>query len=94
MADIKLSKCPKCNTKLEGLNAFCFEQNKYEVSVSQQDPKVDSPLNWSTSEVVESSCTKTEFECPVCGETLFSVEGGGDQPREVIDFLKGVVQVG
>lgn len=77
-------KCPKCNVELEGLNAYSTEQNKQYVWVT------DVGLEYDSSEAVEDSCTKIEFECPECGATLFATEGAS-QPDEIIKFLKGEV---
>jgi len=84
-------KCPRCKEDIDYLKAFCFEQNKYRVSLTDSYHGTRPvTLDWSTSEVIESSATKTEFECPGCKETLFTVYGGGSNPQVVIDFLKGV----
>ncbi len=77
-------KCPKCNADIDYLLAFCFEQNKYRVHLQDHDHLV----LWSASETVESSETKTEFNCPICEKNLFTTHDGA-YPQAVIDFLSG-----
>lgn len=74
--------CPKCGKEIEHLHAYCHEQNKYEVSYSERHDNLD----WSTSEVMEASCTKTEYGCPECGKILFTVED--DDDNRVLDFMR------
>lgn len=74
-----IAKCPKCNADIDYLQAFCFEQNKYRVHLD--NGRTRHRLEWSVSEVVESSETKIEFTCPECNEILFTTRDG------VIDFL-------
>ena len=76
-------RCPHCNDEVTELDAFVLEENKYTVQL------VDDRLDWSTSDVVESSEVRTVYNCPNCEETLFTVRDG-DSDRIVIDFLKGV----
>jgi len=76
--------CPKCKKAIDHLVAFCYEQNRYVVDV------VKDSLQWSASEAVEGSATKTDFNCPECDETLFTDRDGGSNPQVVFDFLKGV----
>jgi len=78
-----IPRCPHCNDNVTGLDAFVLEENKYTVQL------VDDRLDWSTSEVMESSAVRTVYNCPNCEETLFTVRVG-DSDRVVIDFLKGV----
>lgn len=86
------NKCPKCKGDIDYLNAFCFEQNKYRVSLTDSFHETRPvTLDWSTSEVIESSATKTEFTCPECEEVIFTVGGGDSNPQVVIDFLKGAI---
>ena len=79
-----IPRCPHCNDDVAELDAFVLEENKYTVQL------VDDRLDWSTSDVVESSAVRTIYNCPNCEETLFTVRGGDSDPRVVIDFLKGV----
>jgi len=79
-----IPRCPHCNDDVAELIAFVLEENKYTVQL------VDDRLDWSTSDVVESSAVRTVYNCPNCEETLFTVRGGGSDLRVVIDFLKGV----
>lgn len=83
-----MAKCPKCGNEINWLKAYCTEENKYSVELEEGVHQA-FVLDWSSSEIVEGSCTKTEFECPVCDETLFTVEGSDSQPKEVIAFLRG-----
>lgn len=82
MNESKKPKCPKCNADITYLRAFCFEQNRYRVELDEHDG-----LDWSSSETVESSETKTEFSCPRCDEILFTTHDS-DYPQSVIDFLR------
>lgn len=79
-----MAKCPKCKTEIDSLEAYCMEENRYNVHL----PKGKQTLDWSRSEPVEGSCTKTEFQCPICDEVLFKIEGSSSQPKKVIAFLK------
>jgi hypothetical protein len=79
-----IPRCPHCNDDVTELDAFVLEENKYTVQL------VDDRLDWSTSDVVESSAVSTVYNCPNCEETLFTVRVGVSDPRVVIDFLKGV----
>ena len=91
-----IPKCPHCGDEILELNAFVLEENKYTVEVVEMGHALgrrvkDRPkLDWSTSEVVESSSEKTDFECPSCEETIFTDRDGNSQPPIVIDFLRGV----
>jgi hypothetical protein len=79
-----MPKCPECKREIDTLNAFSTEVNKQEVMLN----KDGKTLDWSETETVESSCTKTEWECPFCEATLFTT-GGSPYPEEVVNFLKG-----
>ncbi|MCK4697000.1 MAG: hypothetical protein KAT53_01695, partial [Dehalococcoidia bacterium] len=79
-----IPRCPHCNDDITELDAFVLEENKYTVEL------IRDSLQWSTSDVVESSAVRTVYNCPGCEETLFTVRGGDSDPRIVIDFLKGV----
>jgi len=78
-----IPSCPHCNDNVTELDAFVLEENKYTVEL------IRDSLQWSTSDVVESSAVRTVYNCPNCEETLFTVRGE-DSDRIVIDFLKGV----
>lgn len=82
-----MAKCPECGAEIDYLKAFCYEQNRYYVNME------GNVLDYSHSEAVESSCTRTDFECPECDATLFKVDNGESQPKEVIDFLKADLHV-
>lgn len=79
-----IPRCPHCNDNVTELYAFVLEENKYTVDL------IRDSLQWSTSEVVDSSAVRTVYNCPNCQETLLTVRGGDSDPRVVIDFLKGV----
>ena len=83
-----IPRCPHCGVEILELNAFVLEENKY--TVEAVELVKDMPkLDWSTSEVIESSSEKTDYECPSCEETIFTERNGGSQPPIVIDFLRG-----
>jgi len=79
-----IPRCPHCNDDITELDAFVLEENKYTVEL------IKNLLQWSTSDVVESSAVRTVYNCPNCEETLFTVRVGDSNPRVVIDFLRGV----
>ena len=81
-----IPRCPHCNDNITELDAFVLEENKYTVELHAKS----SSLDWSTSDVVESTAIRTVYNCPNCEETLFTVRSGDSDPRIVIDFLKGV----
>ncbi|KKN05109.1 hypothetical protein LCGC14_1090640 [marine sediment metagenome] len=84
-----IPRCPHCGDEILELNAFVLEENKY--TVEAVELVKDMPkLDWSTSEVIESSSEKTDYECPSCEETIFTERNGDSQPPIVIDFLRGV----
>ena len=77
-------KCLRCKDDVAELKAFVLEENKYTVEL------IKNLLQWSVSEVVETSAVRTIFNCPSCEGTIFTVRGGGSTPQVVVDFLKGV----
>ncbi len=81
-----IPRCPHCGDEIMELNAFVLEENGYTVELAS----LRSSLQWSTSEVIESTAIKTVYKCPNCEETLFEVRSGESDPQVVIDFLKGV----
>ena len=83
-----IPRCPHCRDEILELTAFVLEENKY--TVEAVELVKDMPkLDWSTSEVIESSSEKTDYECPSCEETIFTERNGDSQPPIVIDFLRG-----
>lgn len=85
-----MPSCPHCNDDIGELSAFALEENKYTVELVEYvegSPRLD----WGgISEVMESTVVKTDYECPNCGDTLFTVVGGESDPQVIIDFLRGV----
>lgn len=80
-----MAKCPKCGAEIDSLVAYSLEENKQTVTLAGEvgDAGV---LDWSPSDVVESSCKHIDFECPECGKVLFSNDGDSEDDR-VSKFL-------
>lgn len=80
--------CPKCGALITTLRAYAREESYYVVylDAGKYDPELVS-LGYDYQQCVEGSTTHTDFQCPECGETLFSSEED-TQPQEVIDFLR------
>ena len=81
-----IPRCPHCGDEVLELDAFVLEENGYTVELAS----LRSSLQWSISEVIESTAIRTVYKCPNCEETLFEVRSGESDPQVVIDFLKGV----
>ena len=75
--------CPFCNEELTYLNAYVFEQNKYEVNLVDDKDMLD----YSCSEPLDGSATRTDFECPYCSELIHKEESEDSQPEIVIKML-------
>ena len=80
-----IPRCPHCGDEILELDAFVLEENGYTVELAS----MRSSLQWSVSEVIESTAIRTVYKCH-CEETLFEVRSGESDPQVVIDFLKGV----
>lgn len=78
-----MSECPHCGATLTYLNAYSLEENKQEVSLDE-----DGHLDWSTSDPVEETCEKIDFECPDCGHVIYSNKGNSTDP-EITRLLSG-----
>lgn len=76
--------CPECGKEINHLHAFVHEQNKYDVTYSESYDNLD----WGTSEVVDGSSRKTEYGCPECAKTLFTVENDEGNPPNVLEFMR------
>lgn len=86
-------RCPYCNTLVENLVAFSLMEVKQSVDVIEGTSPGMDYLDWSTSENVESSDERVDFNCPECKATLFrsyeTVRPSAEVEREIIDFLTG-----
>jgi len=79
--------CPKCGVEIDHLDVYCHEENRYRVSLMTKD----NSLDWSTSEVIEGTETKRDYECPECNSYLFKTDNPHSLEKDVIvPFLRGI----
>lgn len=82
-----LPVCPKCGEEINHLDVYCFETNRYEVGLTMKGDALD----WSNSEVIESSETKRDYECPKCKSILFKTDNPHTLEKDVIiPFLRSI----
>jgi hypothetical protein len=73
-----MSKCPKCGAEIDHLMAFTLHWSEQRLELYS-----DGCPKYTADKVVMYDPLESEYNCPVCDETLFKEES------EAIAFLKG-----
>ncbi|VVB51233.1 Uncharacterised protein [uncultured archaeon] len=82
-----MAKCPKCGAEIDHLKAYSTEENLQIVTLNLPEYAEKNPLDWSRADPVEDTCTQIDFECPDCGNVIYSNNGNSQDPA-VAEFLK------
>ena len=72
-----MPKCPECGEEIGTLIAWIPKEDKAEVALNS-----DGTLSYMITDNIEGKGA-TEYECPMCGEIIFSSE------TDAKNFLKG-----
>jgi len=75
---LKPPKCPKCGAEIDHLHYYAYELQRADFWVFDSNTEYD---NWES--LAGDTKGEPDYDCPICGETLFHSEDEAEK------FLRG-----